>query len=104
MAACARCQTSVFSLRVQVVNQSYSSVLNQYSSQVTSKKVTVTPYSLKLVPSIIGSRVVGEITTNKQGVMIVLPLRDKTLKIWTESTQYEGDLDNIILPNFSFSP
>jgi hypothetical protein len=97
-------QASVFALRVQVLNQSYSSVMQTYTNLLTAKKVTVAPYSLPKVSSVVGSRVDGEISTNKQGSLVVLPLRDKTLKIWTEATQFKSDLDTSILPNFTFSP
>jgi hypothetical protein len=33
-----------------------------------------------------------------------LPLRSQTVKIWTEGSQYGGDFNKYILPNFSFSP
>jgi len=91
-----------YALRVQVVQQSYDSVLQQYDGQVTNKQLTVAPYSLPKVPSVVGSRLEGQISDTKQGVMIVLPLRNMTLKIWT--TAYQPDLDNTILPNFSFQP
>src|SRR5882757_3674241 len=78
-------QTSSFALRVQVLNQSYSSVVQSFNSFVTSKKGTIKPYSLPKLPSIVGIRLDGTIETNRQGSMIILPLRDKTLKIWTEA-------------------
>jgi len=95
---------NAFALRVQVVQSSYDSVLQQYSSQVETKQMTVAPYSLPKVPSVVGSRLEGQITETKQGVMIVLPLRNMTLKIWTESANFKSDLDNTILPNFTFQP
>lgn len=97
-------QTSAFALRVQVVNQSYSAVMQDLANYVTAKKLTATPYHLPKVSSVIGVRLDGEVIPNKQGSMIVLPLRDKTLKIWTEASQFETDFNNNILPNFSFSP
>jgi hypothetical protein len=96
--------TNAFALRVQVTQQSYDSVLSQYSSLVDAKKLTVAPYSLPKVPSIVGSRVEGQLTSSKQGTMIILPLRNMTLKIWTESNAFKADLDNNILPNFTFQP
>jgi hypothetical protein len=96
--------TATFALRLQVVQTSYDQVVSQYSSQVQQKTVTVTPYKAANVPSIVGVRVDGQVALNKQGSMILLPLRDKTLKLWTESTQFEPDFNNNILPNFSFSP
>lgn len=95
---------SLYDLRVEVVSTAYSDVLTQFNSQVQQKTVTVTPYSLPKVPSVIGVRVDGAIEQNKQGSMVILPLRANTLEIWTENTADEADFNNNILPNFSFSP
>lgn len=97
-------EKAVFALRIQVVQQNYSDVLNNFQSQVDEGKVSVSPYKLAKVPSVIGSRLEGTIDNEKTGTMIVLPMRDKTLKIWTNATQYRGDLDTYILPNLTFSP
>jgi hypothetical protein len=96
--------TNAYALRVQIVQSTYSTVMTQYSSLAVAKKVTVTPYKLPKVPSVVGSRVDGQITPQKQGSMIVLPLRNVTLQISTESTDFENDFNNIILPNLTFSP
>ena len=97
---------SVFALRLQVLSQSYSDVVSGISSQQNgaTTKAKVAPYSLPKVPSIVGIRVDGPLTQNKTGSMIVLPLRDKTIEIWTESTQFQPDFNTNILPNISFSP
>lgn len=93
-----------FALRIQVVNQTYSSVLQSFNGQQTSGKITATPYTLPKLPSIIGTRIEGIVQNNKQGSMVVLPLRSSTIKIWTEDKNYEDDFNNNILPNFTFSP
>jgi hypothetical protein len=95
---------SVYALRVEVTQTPYSQVLTSYTSQVANKQVTVTPYALPKVPSVVGVRVDGAIQQNIQGSMIILPLRATTLQIWTESTAEESDFNTIILPNLSFSP
>lgn len=97
-------QTATFALRLQVVAQSYSQVMSQYSNLAKNGKVRVVPYKLPKIDSVVGSRVDGQITTTKQGSMVVLPMRDKTLKIWTESNQFLPDFNNNVLPNTSFSP
>lgn len=97
-------QTSAFALRVQVTQTSYSETVAQYQSLQKAGTVTVTPYALPKNSNIIGVRVDGQLTPTKQGSMVILPLRDKSLTIWTESTQYLSDFNNIILPNASFSP
>lgn len=96
--------TNVFALRVSIVSQPYSEVLESYSNSVGDGGVTVAPYKLPLVGSVVGSRVDGEIEQGKRGSLVLFPLRNVTLKVWTESDQYLDDFNNIILPNLSFSP
>ncbi|MEO6760823.1 MAG: hypothetical protein ABI220_00385 [Candidatus Saccharimonadales bacterium] len=97
-------KAALFALRIKVVGQSYDSVLSSLTNVSSKDAPRVTPYRLPKVQNIIGSRLDGQIARNKQGSMIVLPLRDKTIEIWTESDQYLADFNNIILPNLSFSP
>ena len=97
-------QSSAYALRIQVISQSYAGQLQAYSGLVQSKKVTVAPYTLPKVPSVVGSRVDGQISSTNQGSIIILPLRNLTLQISTESQTFEPDFNNIILPNLSFSP
>jgi Tfp pilus assembly protein PilV len=96
-------ESSTFALRLQVLSQSYSQVVNGFSNLQKSGKVTVAPYALPKVSSVVGVRVKGEVR-NETVDMVVLPLRDKTLQLWTEGTQFENDFNNNILANFSFSP
>lgn len=93
-----------FALRVQVLSQPYSQVLNQYESKVKQGKVSITPYKAPKVQSVLGVRVTGEINKDQKDTMIILPLRDKTLQIWTESPQFVPDLDNVILATLTFVP
>lgn len=97
-------QNNAYALRVQITNTSYSGTMRQFQALAKNGKVKVTPYKLPKVPSIIGSRVDGQITASKQGSMVVLPIRNVTLQISTESDDFEGDFDNIILPNLTFLP
>lgn len=95
---------STFALRVQIVDQTYASTVNQFSAFIKQGKATAAPYKLPKVPSVIGERVEGQIASNKQGSLVVLPIRDKTLKIWTESNSFRDDFDKNVLPNTTFSP
>lgn len=97
-------ESSVFALRVQVIDSSYAQSLRAYADQVTAGKVTVQPYSLPKVSSVVGARISGQLDSRKTGTKVLLPLRDKTLAIWTESAQYQPDFDNIIMANMSFEP
>lgn len=95
---------SSFALRVQMVQDSYSTVLNSLSTYVQSGKAKVTPYSAPKVSSVVGARVDGSLSGSKSGSMIVLPVRNMTLKIWTEAPQFQNDFNSNILPNFTFAP
>lgn len=99
-------QSSVFALRVQVINQSYSSIVTQLNNGVTNNKMTAVPYAFPKVPNVVGIRYDGQIQQNEKtnGSMVVVPLRDKTLQVWTESPIYINDFNNNILPNLTFSP
>lgn len=95
---------TAFALRIQVSSQLYDQEMKQFESKAKSGKVTVKPYALKNVPGVTGARVDGEINTGQKNTMILLPLRDRTIKVSTEAPQYIGDFDNIILANLKFIP
>ncbi len=91
-------------LRFTVSSSDYSSIIRTFDSQVKAGKIKVTPYKSDKVPSVIGVRLDGEISIGKQGSMVIVPLRDKTLQVWTESPQFVPDFNTIILPNLVFVP
>ncbi|HEY5806104.1 MAG TPA: hypothetical protein VIS56_01810 [Candidatus Saccharimonadales bacterium] len=102
--ATGRKKGTAYALRIQVVEQTYDRVVDSFSDDVENKKVSASPVTLPKVSSAIGTRFDGEIEDEKQGVMVVLPMRNLTLKIWTESKDYQSDFENHILPNIVFSP
>jgi hypothetical protein len=97
-------QGNSFALRVQVNTQSYSDTLQQFQSYVQEGQLHVKPYSLPSLPKVVGVYLTGQIEDQKQGEMVILPLRSETLSVWTEGKQFEPDFNNIILKNFNFSP
>lgn len=93
-----------YALRVQVVELSYDKVVAQFDSSIGKGAVTAAAFTPKLVPTALGLRLSGEIVSDKTGVMVVLPLRDKAIKIWTEGSEYTPDLDNFVLESLSYQP
>lgn len=93
-----------FALRMQVVQASYDSQVKLFDTNLKSGKVTVKPFRAANVASVMGVRVDGEIATGKQGSMILIPLRDKTIKIWTENKEYVADFDTYVVPSINFVP
>ncbi len=98
--------TIAYALRMQVTSTAYDQVLKTVSgnNSVTAGKIKISPFKAEKVPSVVGVRVEGEIVTGKTGVMIILPLRDKTVQLWTEAEQFKDDFNNKILPTLTFVP
>jgi hypothetical protein len=88
--------TNSFALRVQILDSSYDTLIAKYQKDAEKGTITVTAYRPEKVPSVLGARINGEIIKGKQGSMILLPQRDKTFIIWTESTDYVPDFENVI--------
>lgn len=93
-----------FALRLEVISTSYDAVVKQYDASLKSGKITSKAFRATAVPDILGVRLDGEIVTGKQGSVVVLPLRDKTLRIWTESKDFVSDFDKYVVPSLSFVP
>jgi len=100
-------QDSTYNLRIKVLAASYSGKLAEFSPQIQTGKVTAVPYKLPKVSNVTGVKLTGAVLPDDptgNGVMVMLPMRDKTLQIWTESTGYLPDFNTYILPNLTFSP
>lgn len=95
---------ATYAIRVQVMNAQYADSVRLFDSLVKNGKVKASAYAAPKVKTAVGIRLDGEILTGKQGSMVILPMRDKTLKVWAESTQFTKDLDTIVLPNLVFVP
>jgi hypothetical protein len=93
-----------YALKVEVLSTAYSQSVKQTENGIKQGKLNASAVSLPKVPGVVGLRVDGQISTTKTGVTVYLPMRDKTIKVTTESTDKLGDFNNIILPNFEFTP
>ncbi len=93
-----------YALRLQVVDRSFSEEVRSFDSQIKNGSSSAVAYQPVNVGDVVGVRITGQIDSQKQGIIILLPLRDKTIKLFTESDQFYNDFDNNILPNFRFSP
>lgn len=92
-----------YALRFEVLSQQYDQVLRQFDGPVRQGRAAVSGYRLPEVANVSGVRIEGELTGLKQGVLILLPLRDKTIKLWTEGQQFRADFEEI-LKQFTFIP
>lgn len=96
--------TIAYALRLELVTQAYDQVLSPFNAQAAAGTVRVTAFRPDKVQSVVGVKIDGTLPNNKQGVMVVLPLREKTIKIWTESQEFVNDFNTSILPSLNFVP
>lgn len=96
---------AAFALRLEVLEQPYDRVLGSYESSAKRGTVRVSPFKAERVPAVLGARIDGEVEREKQGSAVVLPLRDKTIRISTLSGQSFGkDFDDVVLKTLEFTP
>lgn len=97
-----------YALRVELVGMSYSQVMKQFSTFIkkgTLRAKAYVPPKMKQIPNVqTGTRLDGQIEKDVQGSMVVIKVRDKTLKIYTESPKYRSDFDKIVLNSLTFVP
>lgn len=93
-----------YALRLQVLNRTFDEEARSFDSDVKQGKTQAKPYVPKNVDGTVGLQLSGEISNRKQGTLVLIKMRDKTLKIWTEADQFEKDLFNNVLANLTFSP
>jgi hypothetical protein len=91
-------------LRVQVSSTTYNDSLREYQGNVADGNIKASPIKAENVKGVTGMRFDGKVTPLYSGSVVVFPLRDKTLKIWTEIPGNVPDLNNIVLKNLTFVP
>ncbi len=93
----------LFAMRMMITENSYENELKTYASFIKLGTLKSVAFSPKLVPGSVGVRMDGALSATKQGSVVLLPVRDKTLKIWTENLTYINDFQ-ATLDNLSFQP
>ncbi len=102
---------SAYALRIEILNTEYSQVMQQYTSQASQGQLTVKAYvppKMKGAANVTpGSYLTGQINTlnqDQRGNMLVIKVRDKTLKVSTESPEFTNDFNKIVLESLTFAP
>lgn len=99
---------TAMALRVELLNQDYANVLSEFDSNIQSgglKSTAYVPPKLANTPNVQpGVRLDGAITSDFNGSMVVIKVRDKTLEISTQSNDFISDFNNVVLPNLTFVP
>jgi hypothetical protein len=102
---------TAYALRVELVNTDYSQLLQQFTSQISAGKLTAkayTPPKVQGVANVVaGTFLSGQINNDaqaQQDEMLLIKVRDKTLEIYTESSDFASDFNNTVLNSLTFAP
>lgn len=90
----------LYATRVSLSRSDYTKELASYQKAVDNGEITAKAIT---VSGTKGTRLDGLIEKEVNGAVVLLPLREKTLIISTESTDYLADFNKII-SNLTFSP
>jgi len=92
-----------YAFKAEVINQAYESVVRSYESRVSSGALTSKAFRPALVNSQLGVRLDGEVAADFSGSVVLLRLRDKTIRFTTESTDFTADF-NEALKSIQYAP
>jgi len=90
-----------FALKMTITRNSYSNEVRRYNDRAREGLVTV---KATQVAGVDGIRVDGQVKRDFDGALVMFPLRDKTLTIWTENNAFLDDFNNIVVKNLTFVP
>lgn len=90
-----------YALRMSVVQGNFADEVEEYDNQVEEGELRARSIRIS---GVTGTRLDGFLEKDQEGSMVLFPLRDKTLRVWTESKNFRKDFDNIILKHLSFVP
>lgn len=88
-------------LKITVDNKTYANEARKLSDQAKEGIVKVQAIE---VAGVTGVRADGVVYEDFEGAMVMFPLRDKTVRIWTENAAYINDFNDIVVKNLTFVP
>lgn len=90
-----------YALHVSVVSDKYEETLASFQSLVNKGDLRAVPVT---AAGQSGTRLDGNFSKEVSGAMVLFKLRDKTVKVATESRDTLADFNNIVLPSLKFNP
>jgi hypothetical protein len=100
-------EDTALALRFSVENKSYEEVVKTYNADADKGSLTATPLTIGQTEEFAGFkglRFDGQVGKNLNGSIALFKVRDKTLSLRVDSSNWLNDFDNIILPSLNFVP
>jgi hypothetical protein len=102
---------AAFALRVELVGSDYANEVQSFNSKLKSGKVVgqayVPPKMNGVTNAQAGMLFSGQVNSSdsgQTGSMLIIKVRDKTLKVSTQSKDYLNDFNNTVLAGLTFNP
>jgi hypothetical protein len=89
-----------YALRVTIQDETYERSVADFESQIKAGKLKATPVKIGKAA---GTRLDGTFVNDIKGSMVLFKVRDKTLKVYTQSDSFKNDYDKIVLPSLKFN-
>jgi hypothetical protein len=99
--------TTPLALRLEIMNRAYDEVVKSYQNSVTKGDLTATPLTIGKTEDFKGYegiRFDGQLTDKLDGALVLFRIRDKTLSLRVDASDYLGDFDEIVLASLKFVP
>lgn len=90
-----------YAARVSIETRAYDQVLQTYRPLVQRGDLRSSPVTIN---GFSGNRLDGNFSKDIKGAMVIFKVRDKTLRLYTESDSYLNDFNTIILKDLTFNP
>lgn len=93
-----------YALRAEITSTSYEREVEVLERSIENGSLSVAAFRPEKVRSVLGIKATGEIDREVQGAIVLLPLRDRTIKVYTESREFLDDFNSIVVPSLNFVP
>ncbi|MFT4532513.1 MAG: hypothetical protein ACI9T8_000536 [Candidatus Saccharimonadales bacterium] len=93
-----------YALRAQITSTAYDTEAATITRAVEKGELSSAAFRPAKVQEALGLKATGSISRDVQGSLVLLPLRDRSILLFTESTEYLSDFNNIIVPSITFTP
>lgn len=97
----AESQTSPYATRIEISDQQYETYLKRWDNLVKKGDLKSSPITIN---NLVGVRLDGKFTSSRSGSMVVFKVRDKTMIVASDSTEFKDDFDNVVIKSLDFNP
>lgn len=89
-----------YALRMNISDRDFANEVKTYEAKVKKGELKASSIT---VSETTGTRLDGLLKKDQDGILVLFPLRDKVLKVWTENKDFKADFENV-LKTLTFEP